>query len=178
MSAFPPGVLILPCFSMKDTRGGFLKPYSAPTFPQDFVVKEMFLNVSDKGVVRGMHFQKPPAAHDKAVFCVSGQVLDVLLDIRIGSPTYGKCFAFHLDAQNPKTLFIPKGVAHGFQSLENSSSLLYLTSTPYHSECDQAINPLSMGFTWPIESPHLSERDSEAPPLDLFLSPFTYDGRK
>src|SRR5204863_1808973 len=108
---------------------------------------------SAKGVVRGMHFQVPPAAHAKLVYCAHGRVLDVVLDMRRQSPRFGQVFSRELDAAKSELLFIPAGLAHGFLSLEDDSLMVYKTDHVYAAEHDQGIAWDSFGFKWPLDQP-------------------------
>lgn len=119
-----------------------------------------------------MHFQIPPADHEKLVSVSYGAVMDVVLDIRKGSPTYGKAESVVLSAANHYALYIPKGFAHGFKSLKNGTIMNYLVATTHSPEHDRAIHWDSIGFDWGIEKPVISKRDKEALPLNIFKSPF------
>lgn len=114
-----------------------------------------------RGTVRGMHFQRPPHAEDKLVSCLRGEVLDVAVDLRAGSPTLLKWHAEILSADNSRSLFIPQGFAHGFQALTEDCELLYLHSKAYASNAEGAVNALDpgLGIRWPLEVSDISERD-------------------
>jgi dTDP-4-dehydrorhamnose 3,5-epimerase len=120
------------------------------------------------GTVRGMHFQFPPRAEAKLVSCIRGAVWDVAVDIRRGSPTFLKWHAAELSAANQSALLIPPGFAHGFQTLEPESELLYLHSASYEPACEGALNPRdpSLAISWPSEISSISEKDSNRPMLD------------
>ncbi len=118
-----------------------------------------------RGTIRGMHFQRPPAAEAKLVTCVGGAVFDVALDLRDGSPTYGQAHAETLSEDNRRTLLIPPGCAHGFQALEDGAELLYLHSAAYapaHEGGVDARDP-ALGIAWPTADPTLSDRDRGHP---------------
>ncbi|WP_137153775.1 dTDP-4-dehydrorhamnose 3,5-epimerase family protein [Rhizobium sp. FKL33] len=114
-----------------------------------------------RGTARGFHFQKPPAADAKLVTCLRGAVLDVVVDIRKGSPTFLSHFATELTADNCASLLIPEGFAHGFQALSDDVQLLYAHSAPYQAESEGALNLADprLGVAWPLPLANLSERD-------------------
>lgn len=158
-----------------DARGLFLKTYHEATF-QDLGLgthwREEFISTSSRGVIRGMHFQVPPHQHAKYVVCLAGRVLDVALDLRAGSPTYGRCAAVELSADESNGLYIPEGFAHGFQSLEEGSSLLYKVSSMHAPTHDQGLRWDSFGFQWPLASPIVSPRDAAFGGFSDFQTPF------
>jgi len=170
-----PGLhLIRPPVS-QDARGSFVKTYHADRFRElgiAFEPREEFFSTSAKNVVRGMHFHLPPVAHAKLVYCITGRVLDVVLDLRKNSPTFGKCCARELSAANRLMFFMPVGVAHGFLSLEDNSTMVYQTSTVYSPAQDAGVRWDSFGFHWPVQTPVLSERDLKLPGFREFSSPF------
>ncbi len=131
-------------------------------------------SLSDKDVLRGMHFQKPPFSQAKLVRVISGSVLDVAVDLRKASKTYGKHFKTVLSAENKKQLFIPKGFAHGFLCLENNSIFSYKCSEYYNSEAEDLISwkDVDLNIDWGIENPVVSERDNNAQKFATFSSPF------
>ena len=118
-----------------------------------------------------MHFQTPPHAHDKLVYCAHGRVLDVLLDLRRGSG-YGHSVGVTLDSSQPAVLFIPRGVAHGFRALTDDALMVYKTSTEHAPSHDAGVRHDSFGFDWKCDEPMLSERDRGHPALADFDSPF------
>lgn len=133
--------------------------------------QEEFCSVSRKDVVRGMHFQKPPADHAKLVRCVHGAVLDVMLDLRKG-PNYGRIAQMYLDGGEPSILFLPPGIAHGFRSLTDGTHMVYKTSTEHNPAHDAGIRWDSFGFNWGVERPIVSDRDRQHPSLADYHSPF------
>lgn len=159
------GAWLSEVFDFWDDRGRFVKPYSSSDFPVDFSPAEIFFNTSRRGVIRGMHFQTHPHGHAKGVLCMSGNLFDVLLDLRGDSPSYGRIFTIELSANNPQLLYIPEGVAHGFQSLQDNTTLLYLTETAHQKAYDVSISPLSLGVSWPLADRILSARDAAGPTL-------------
>ena len=173
------GVKVLKPFVHKDPRGDLVKPFHKGQLAElgiDLTVREEFFSTSQKRVVRGMHFQSPPYAHSKLIYCIRGSVLDVVLDIRINSPTYGKAVSFNLTSENHHMVYIPQGFAHGFASLESGSCLIYKTDMVHTPIADSGILWNSFGFEWPFNDPLLSERDSAFQSLAEFQSPFTYQG--
>ncbi|MGC1489328.1 MAG: dTDP-4-dehydrorhamnose 3,5-epimerase, partial [Albidovulum sp.] len=133
----------------------------------------------DVGTVRGLHFQSPPHAQTKLVRCGRGAVLDVAVDIRKGSPTYGKWLGVELSADNGKQLLIPAGFLHGFATILPDSELLYKCSDVYAPDCDGAVrfDDPDFGIDWGIDPARaiLSDKDSAAPLFKDFSSPFTYE---
>ena len=137
--------------------------------------KEEYYSVSRKGVIRGMHFQTPPAAHYKLVYCTAGAIFDVVADLRKGSPTYGKHAHFELSADNGHMLYIPTGFAHGFCALEENSVMMYRVSSEYSQPHDSGIRWNSLGIDWPTNMPIISERDQALCGLEGFGSPFEFN---
>jgi dTDP-4-dehydrorhamnose 3,5-epimerase len=170
------GVHLLQPNIFKDHRGKFIKTYHSYIFEDlgiSFSPQEEFISTSHKGVLRGMHFQLPPHDHAKLVFCISGRVLDVLLDIRRGSPTYGQTASAELSEKNHYQFYIPKGIAHGFLSLEDNSVMVYKSSSVHSSSHDTGIAWNSFGFAWPkMQKLILSERDQKFASFSQFNSPF------
>jgi len=112
-----------------------------------------------------MHYQDGPHAHSKLVSCLSGRILDVVIDVRPQSDTFNQPYAVELDSNSGHALFIPEGFAHGFLSLENDTLMSYLTSTVHAPSHDRGVLWSSIDFDWPIERPLLSERDQKHPPI-------------
>ena len=161
-----------------DDRGSFAKVFNDDMYQAyglGFDLKEEYYSVSHLGVIRGLHFQIPPKDHLKIVYCVFGKVQDVLLDLRIGSPSYGRVAQFELSAAKGNILYIPRGVAHGFCVTSNSAILIYKTSTVYAPDHDAGILYSSIGVDWKSCSPTLSNRDLSFPALSEFKSPFIYE---
>src|SRR5690606_4339789 len=163
----------LPNFS--DDRGSFVKIFTEPDFLDehiDFEVRESYYSFSKKNVIRGMHFQMPPNEHSKIVCCPQGAILDVLLDLRKSSATFGHWYSAVLSADNHQALFIPEGFAHGFKSLSDNAMTLYLVSSAYEPSADTGILYNSFGLDWELEHPIVSQRDLSFPSLSLWESPF------
>lgn len=125
-----------------------------------------------KGTVRGMHFQNPPHAEIKLVTCLKGEVLDVAVDLRQGSPTFLQWHAEILSGENHKTLAIPEGFAHGFQTLTDDCEMLYFHTESHHPESEGALNAKDprLGITWPLPVAGMSQRDAEHPFIDPSFS--------
>ena len=168
------------CFLIKpkifsDVRGCFVKTYQENFFNKAGIkthFAEEFYSSSGKGVLRGMHFQSPPADHEKLVYCIRGSVLDVFLDLRKKSPTYSQFEAVELNAATSEEIFMARGIAHGFLSLTDGSMLVYKTSQVHSPQMDSGILWNSFGFEWPQNNPITSERDSQLTPFGEFNSPF------
>ncbi|WP_011582079.1 MULTISPECIES: dTDP-4-dehydrorhamnose 3,5-epimerase [Chelativorans] len=164
-----------------DERGFFSETYNAKAFAEagiavEFVQDNHSLS-SVPGTVRGLHFQKPPFAQDKLVRVVRGAILDVAVDIRAGSPTFGRWVGVELSSRKWNQLFIPKGYAHGFMTLEPDTEVVYKVSAFYSREHDQAIrfDDPAIGIAWPKEiKPLLSGKDRAAPDLAEVETGFRY----
>lgn len=132
---------------------------------------ECFFTASERGVIRGMHYQRPPFDHDKIVCCISGRILDVALDLRAGT-SFGEIVEAELSSENNLAMFIPKGYAHGFQSLENRSVVLYLTTSSHNPSADTGVNATSFDYVWPIKESILSARDAALQDFKKMETPF------
>lgn len=175
------GVIIIEPHLFKDDRGYFFESFSERDFNR-LVDNVHFVqdneSKSSYGVMRGLHFQCPPFTQSKLVRCVKGAVLDVAVDIRKGSPTYGQHVAVELTEDNHRQFFIPHGFAHGFAVLSKEAIFQYKCDNFYHPEADGGINILdtSLGIDWRIPTDYaiLSEKDTKHPLLKEFESPFKY----
>ena len=159
-----------------DSRGYFIKNFSNADFKEklsQFNIQEQYFSFSSSGVVRGLHFQIPPFEHSKLVSCIQGSVIDVVVDLRINSPTYQTVFSSNLSNENFRQIFIPPGVAHGFYSLTDSLVLYNVTSS-YSPRHDAGVLWNSIEYEWPDTDPIISERDKQLPHLSEFDSPFVY----
>lgn len=197
-----PGVFIIEPKVFEDARGYFFESFSQRDF-DDKISKKVLSACSDGinnpgypgqngsivfvqdnesrskyGVLRGLHFQKPPYAQSKLVRCVIGKVLDVAVDIRVGSPTYGKYVSVELSAENHRSLFLPRGMAHGFAVLSDDVLFQYKCDQFYSPQSEGAIawndNDLNIDWMLPSSQVILSEKDSCHPLLNRFESPFKY----
>ncbi len=170
-----PGVLLLTLPAHPDDRGLFVKAFHESTLREariHFPLAESYFSFSKKGVIRGMHFQTPPHAHAKIVFCPVGAIRDVVLDLRKDSASFGRHFSQELSAENHQALYIPPGCAHGFESLVEGAMTYYLVSSEYNREHDAGVRWDSFGVEWGTNSPILSRRDAGFPALADFSSPF------
>lgn len=173
------GVFIVEPRVFNDARGYFFESYSERDFNAQ--VREIHFvqdneSKSSYGVMRGLHFQRPPFTQSKLVRCVKGAVLDVAVDIRKGSPTYGQHVAVELTEDNHRQFFVPRGFAHGFSVLSEEAVFQYKCDNFYHPEADGGISILdtSLGIDWriPTDKAILSEKDTKHPLLADFDSPF------
>ena len=169
---FIEGVKVFTRQPIGDERGWFERFFCIDTMQSagwpDRVVHVNHTFTATKGTVRGMHFQYPPHAEYKYVSCLTGRIFDVALDLRKNSPTYLQYFGIELTADNHKSLIVPAGVAHGFQSLEEDTKILYLVSTAYNVEHEDGINPRdpSAAIEWPLDISTMSAKDSGKPDID------------
>lgn len=176
------GLLVIKPRVFEDARGYFFESFSQRDFEAqvgkvDFVQDNE--SMSSYGVMRGLHFQRPPYTQSKLVRCVKGAVLDVAVDIRKGSPTYGQHVAIELSEENRLQFFIPHGFAHGFSVLTETAVFQYKCDNFYAPQADDGISILdqSLGIDWriPLERAILSEKDTRHPLLKDFDSPFKYN---
>jgi dTDP-4-dehydrorhamnose 3,5-epimerase len=162
-----------------DDRGVFLEAFRGAEFAADLGyrldVAQVNTSVSRRGVIRGIHYADVPPGQAKYVTCVAGAILDVVVDLRAGSPTFGSWETVRLDDEGRKALFLAEGLGHGFQALSDSATVLYLCSTPYAAGREHGVNPMdpAIGIGWrPVEEagdPVLSDKDLAAPSLDEAL---------
>ncbi len=159
----------------RDHRGSFCKTWHPEIIKRtgiEMTIAEEFHTISGRDVIRGMHFQTPPHAQRKLVCCPIGSILDVILDLRTNSPTYGHSWSWELSGENCRMVFIPEGFAHGFQSLRDDSLVLYRCSAVHAPTHDRGIRWDSFGFKWPCQSPVISDRDVLHERFENFKSPF------
>jgi dTDP-4-dehydrorhamnose 3,5-epimerase/CDP-3, 6-dideoxy-D-glycero-D-glycero-4-hexulose-5-epimerase len=164
------GCFVIQPQTFVDTRGIFVKTFHSALYthlglPTDW--REEFYSTSSNNVLRGMHFQLSPHDHDKLVYCIRGRALDVALDLRRGT-NFGTSAALELSSQNHLMFFIPRGVAHGFISLENDTVMVYKTTSLHAPTHDKGILWSSFGFNWPTATPIVSVRDQSFPSLAEF----------
>jgi len=176
-TTFIEGLLIVQPSVFNDPRGYFYEPYNKKTFteigiPDEFVQDNQ--SFSQKGVIRGLHFQNPPHAQAKLLRVIQGSIWDVAVDIRKGSPTYGKYFGVELSAANKTIFYVPKGFAHGFLTLEDDTVLLYKCSDYYNKPSEESIlwSDPEIAIPWNITNPVLSEKDKNGKLLNEFNSQF------
>jgi dTDP-4-dehydrorhamnose 3,5-epimerase len=172
-----PNLILIKPTVFEDSRGYFYESYSKSKFQEigiidDFVQSNQSL--SQSGVLRGLHFQLPPFAQSKLVRVIKGSVLDVVVDIRKNSPTYGKHVSTVLNEQNKHLLYIPVGFAHGFLTLENETIFSYKCGNVYNKAYESGImwNDIDLNINWNIEAPVLSEKDKINVAFSDFNSPF------
>jgi len=162
----------------KDRRGFFLEYYSKKKFEEWGIdvefVQDNHSKSKNKGILRGLHFQKPPHAQTKLVRVSRGSVLDVIVDLRKDSKTYGRWESFKLSDKNFLMLYVPKGFAHGMCTLENNTEFMYKVDEFYAPQSDSGIiwNDPTLDIKWPFEDPILLDRDQELQEFKFFKSPF------
>jgi dTDP-4-dehydrorhamnose 3,5-epimerase len=154
-----------------DGRGVFMEwfryDHLAAEIGHPFQLQQANISVSAKGVVRGIHYADVPPGQAKYVTCVAGAVLDVVVDIRVGSPTFGQWEGVRLDDEERRAVYLAEGLGHGFCALTETATVTYLCSTTYRPGAEHGIDPLdpALGITWPADAPVLSGKDAEAPSL-------------
>lgn len=177
-----PGVRIIKPLLFQDDRGFFMESYNQEIFSRQglttaFVQDNHSLSVG-KGVLRGLHYQLEPMAQSKLVRVTAGSILDVVVDIRKNSPSYGQWEAFELSAENKYQLLIPKGFAHGFCTLEFNTEVQYKVDAYYSPELDRGIawDDPAIGIDWPVKQPILSDKDARHPLLEEAENNFYFEG--
>lgn len=168
------GCFLTPVKHASDLRGSFSKVLSTPIRTEmgyEFDAREIFWSRSCCGVIRGMHLQLPPHEGDKLVWVTSGQIRDVVVDLRSSSPTYRQHCIFEMNSESGP-LFVPIGCAHGFEVLSDEAVVNYAQECDYSPECDSGIRWNSFGCEWLTREPIVSERDAELSLMDEFRSPF------
>jgi dTDP-4-dehydrorhamnose 3,5-epimerase len=172
-----PGLLVIDPTVFGDNRGYFLESYNLETFKAagletDFVQDNE--SKSSKGVLRGLHFQEPPFAQGKHVRVARGAVMDISVDIRKDSSTYGKWVAYELSERNKRMLWIPPGFAHGFVTLDDDTIFIYKCTNLYNRESENSIrwNDPDLNIDWGVENPVISDKDLQAPFFKALQSPF------
>jgi len=172
------GLVLISNRIFKDDRGLFFESFNQDKFneivgkPITFVQDN--ISHSKKGVVRGLHFQKPPFAQGKLVQVLKGSVIDVAVDLRKKSPTYGQHIAVELSAENNKMFWVPEGFAHGFSALEENTIFSYKCTNFYHAQSEGSLlwNDADLNIDWKVEQPILSDKDLISEKLTTFVSPF------
>lgn len=176
-----PDVLIITPRRHGDARGFFSESWNRKTLTEagvhlpDFVQDNHSMS-HQPGTLRGLHYQTPPFAQGKLVRCGRGAFLDVAVDARRGSPSYGHWVAEELTFENGRQLWIPAGFLHGFLTLQPDTEVIYKCTAPYDQPSDGAVLWSSLGISWGISDPHLSDKDRAATPFPDWQSPFTYEG--
>ena len=150
-----------------DDRGFFARTFCADEFaanalPTEFVQQNMSYSAT-KGTIRGMHFQRAPHAEDKLIRCLRGAIVDIILDLRPDSPTYKQWEAFELNDENKRQLLVPKGFAHGFQTVSDHVEVTYLVSSRYNGTAEGGVrwNDPAFGITWPLAPTEMSDKDKQ-----------------
>jgi dTDP-4-dehydrorhamnose 3,5-epimerase len=173
------GVFLVRSDASNDSRGSFARIHARQDFVErglDQVTEQCSLSHNlRRGTIRGLHYQLPPHAEAKLVCCVAGSVFDAVVDLRRASPTFGRAAWFSLSARVPTMVFVPKGCAHGFQTLEDDTSLLYMISAPYDAASARGIrwNDPALSIPWPLrENLVLSQRDGALPSLSEIPAEF------
>ena len=166
------GVWLFTPILRADDRGVFLESFKSSTFVEAtghaFDLQQMNISVSRVGTVRGIHFADVPPGQAKYVQCLDGRIVDVVVDIRVGSPTFGQWQAIELDSENRRSVYISEGLGHAFCALSDSATVGYLCSEPYAPAHEHGIHPLDpdIGIEWPGNGPfQLSDKDASAPSL-------------
>ncbi|MDY8108876.1 dTDP-4-dehydrorhamnose 3,5-epimerase [Fulvimarina sp. 2208YS6-2-32] len=174
------GVVILKPRRFGDGRGWFTESFNTARMREagidlDFIQDNQSFS-ADKGTVRGLHYQTPPAAQDKLVRVLAGAILDVAVDLRRASPTYGRHVSVELSAENGLQLLVPKGFAHGFSTLTPDTMVFYKVTAPYAPDCDKGIafDDPDLKIDWGLggETPILSDKDGRQPSFASVESPF------
>ena len=174
-----PGLVLVTPRVFGDGRGAFFESYASAAFAAAGI-KEAFVqdnqSFSAKGVIRGLHYQKNPSAQGKLVRCVSGKILDVGVDIRKGSPSYGRWLGVELDGEKHEMLYVPPGFAHGFSVLSDTAVVFYKVTSPYAPAADRGIcfNDPQIGIDWRVVNPVISPKDAVHPKLADCENNFIY----
>lgn len=172
-----PGAFVITPARRQDVRGYLEKTFDAALFAQygmNVMVREQFHTLSHQDVVRGMHFQTHPHECAKYVSVSIGMIDDVVLDLRVNSPTYGQYLMVRISAENRRIVYVPHGCAHGFIAREEGTCTRYLQTASYDPAYDAGIRFDSFGAEWGITQPIVSPRDKALPSLATFTSPFSY----
>jgi dTDP-4-dehydrorhamnose 3,5-epimerase len=177
-----PDVILIEARSFPDDRGFFMETYKQSDFEQHGIpwnfVQDNYSHSSQRGVLRGLHYQKDPKAQGKLVLAIRGEIFDVAVDIRTGSPTYGKWVGVELSDKNHRMLYVPAGFAHGFVVLSSEADVTYRVTEEYAPEVDRGIlwNDPDLAITWPIDEPLLSPKDEAMPLLKDADNNFEFQG--
>ncbi len=171
------GLIVIEPKVFEDSRGYFFESYNKKIFAQNGITADFVQDnqsLSQKGVVRGLHFQAPPFAQGKLVRVLQGKVMDVAVDLRKNSPTFGQYQMVILSAENKKMFYIPEGFAHGFVTLEDHTVFSYKCTNYYHPQSEGGVlwNDPAIGIDWQVDNPVLSEKDKILPLLENLDNPF------
>jgi len=176
-----PEVMLIEPLVFRDQRGFFLETYKRSEFAAEGIVENFVQgnhSKSGRGILRGLHYQKNPMVQGKLVRAVSGEIYDVVVDLRRGAPTYGKWLAVTISAQDKKMLYVPGGFAHGFCVTSDEAEVLYSATEEYAPDCEAGVlwNDPELAIAWPITEPQLSARDRAWPLFRQADNNFTYTG--
>jgi len=166
------GLYVIDTLAFIDHRGAFARWFCeyelAEVIGNRHIKNVNFSRTVKKGSVRGMHFQRPPKSEMKLIRCINGRILDVVVDIRSDSPTYLEHFSVELSADNMKMIVVPEGFAHGFQSLEDNSEIMYLVTEFYSPECEGGLryNDPELKINWPLDVADISDKDASHKLID------------
>jgi dTDP-4-dehydrorhamnose 3,5-epimerase len=176
-----PGLIIIEPLVFEDSRGFFFESYNESLFRAnhiDITFVQDNQSRSSYGVIRGLHYQRPPHAQSKLVRVVSGAIIDSVVDLRSGSPTFGETFSLELTAENKKQLFIPKGFAHGFSVISETAEVMYKCDSYYNRESESGIlyNDPQLKIDWkvPIEKIRVSDKDKLLPLFNSYAGEFAF----
>jgi dTDP-4-dehydrorhamnose 3,5-epimerase len=173
-----PGCFLVEFPNFRDHRGLFVKTFQRTAFAKrglEYDFTESFYTESGENVLRGMHFQVPPADHAKLIYCISGSIHDVALDIRVGSPTFGQHEAYDLAAEHNNAAYLPRGIAHGFFVRSAPAVVVYEVTSEHSPAHDSGIRWDSFGAKWPAITPVVSSRDETLVPFAQYQSPFRFE---
>ena len=175
-----PAVIIIDLKSFADDRGFFLESFKESDFVSNGITTKFVqdnISHSIKGVLRGLHYQKNPKGQAKLVTAISGEIFDVAVDIRKGSPTFGKWVSEILSDKNHKSMYVPEGFAHGFCVLSDQADILYKVSNEYSSENEKGIiwNDPILKIPWPVDKPILAKKDLDLPQLNNIDNNFSLE---
>jgi dTDP-4-dehydrorhamnose 3,5-epimerase len=174
-----PGLVLVQPKVFADDRGFFFELYKHSDFVRGGITEHLVqdnYSKSSEGVLRGMHYQKDPEAQGKLVMCMQGRICDIAVDIRKGSPCYGKWFGVELSRENRLMLYVPAGFAHGFQVLSDTAEVMYKCTKEYSPANDRGIiwNDPDINIAWPLKDPVLSDKDKIHPALRDADNNFNY----
>ena len=177
-----PGLLVFEPRVFEDSRGYFFESYNRESFVNegvDFTFVQDNQAKSCYGVIRGLHYQLPPFAQTKLVRTLQGSILDVVVDLRVGSPTYGKVYSIELSADNKKQLLVPKGFAHGYSVLSQTSEVMYKCDAFYNKQSEGGLYyaDITLHIDWqiPAEKAIVAEKDMDNPTLENIVNTFVFD---
>jgi len=179
-----PEVIMIEPRTVPDERGWFAETYKKRDFETEGIifdfVQDNHSRSTSRGILRGLHFQKEPAAQGKLVGCILGEIYDVAVDIRKGSPTYAKWVSATLSEENHAMMWVPPGFAHGFLTTSDISEVTYKLTSEYSPSHDRSVrwSDPAIGINWPVVNPILSKRDAEAPLLNDVDNNFVWEGKE